>query len=585
MPGAVRCPSACRSDFPRGACVVSALLLLAGAAAAPAAAPRDELLRYVPDDVGFCFILQDFREQMKTLAASPFSEQLDKSPLGKAVASGQELKQLLELEKKVKQLLGLNPDELRDDILGDAVVFAFRPGPPGKPEQDEALVLVRARDEKKLRLLVDHVNEVQKKSGQLKSLDERAHNGVKYFRREEEKDVNYYQLSGPVLLFSAQESILKKALDRNRTSAADTEPPLARRLREAGLPRALFTAWINPRAFDDLLAARTAEAKVESDAAFLKNFAVYWKALDGAFVSLGIDKEFSLTVALQGRPDALPPAARKLFAGAAKPSELWTAFPENALVASAARLDFAALVEMLGDFMPKENRGAFQRQLNFGGGLGKDYLQDLGPDVGLALYAPAAGEKGWLPHAVFALRAAPGSDPTEPTDQGLVTLLNSFAVVAVVGHNQQHPEQPLELKRIRQGKREVQTLVGDKTFPPGVQPSLTLANGYLLLADSPETIRLIADALGKDRKAPEGDAVPLVQMSLKAWRAYLADQRKPLEQSMVERDKITEKEATARLDNLLGVLQFVDRVEISQRPAPGRTTLTISLQPAYPLTK
>jgi hypothetical protein len=79
--------------------------------------------------------------------------------------------------------------------------------------------------------------------------------------------------------------------------------------------------------------------------------------------------------------------------------------------------------------------------------------------------------------------------------------------------------------------------------------------------------------------------VPLVRVSLKAWRVYLADQRKPLEQSMVERDKITEKEAKERIDNLLGVLQFVDRVEISQRTAPGRTTITFSLQPAYPLKK
>ncbi len=74
-------------------------------------------------------------------------------------------------------------------------------------------------------------------------------------------------------------------------------------------------------------------------------------------------------------------------------------------------------------------------------------------------------------------------------------------------------------------------------------------------------------------------------MSFKDWRVYLEERRKPLEQSMVERDKITEKEAKERLDNLLGVLRFVDRLEISGRTAPGRMTLTIAVQPAYPLKK
>jgi hypothetical protein len=578
MPVAVR---PCRRGLSH---LAAAVLLLASAATATAATPRDELLRYVPDDVGFCFLLQDFRDQMKTLAASPFSEQLDKSPLGKAFAGAQELKKLVGLEKQLKDLIGLGPDELCADILGDAVVFAFRPGAPGKPEQDEALLLVRARDEKKLRKLVEHVNAAQKESGQLKSLDERAYNGMTYFRRQEPKETNYYHLRGPVLVFSGQEAILKRALDNNRTAVADAEPPLARRLREAALPRSVFTAWINPRAFDAQLAAQT-EAAVRTDAAFLKNFTRYWKALDGAFVALGTEKGFSLTVALQGRPDELPAAARKLCAEVARPSDLTAAFPDNALLAGAVRLDFAALVEMLGDFMTKENREAFGRQVSFGGVLGNNFLKDVGPDVGFAVFAPEPAEKSWLPHAAFALRLGPGPNPKQRTDQAIVVLLNSFAAVQVVAHNQQHPDETLDLAVIHQAKREVHTLSGDKVLPPGVQPSLTLAGGYLLLADSPETICRIADALGGERKAPPDDTVPLVQVSLKAWRHYLGDRRKALEQSMVERDKITEREAKERLDNLLGVLQFVDRLEISHCTARGWTTLTISLQPAYALKK
>src|SRR5260370_16475389 len=159
MPVVARYPCADRAFSFRGVWLAAGLLLLGCAATGSAASPRDELLRYVPEDVGFCFILQDFSGQMKTLAASPFSEQLDKSPLGKAFAGAKEMKQLLDLEKQLQNLIGLNSEELRDDILGDAVVFAFRPAPPGKPEKEEGLILVRARSEKKLQTLVDHIND------------------------------------------------------------------------------------------------------------------------------------------------------------------------------------------------------------------------------------------------------------------------------------------------------------------------------------------------------------------------------------------------------------------------------------------
>ena len=520
---------------------------------------------------------------MKTLAASPFCEQLTKSPLGQALAGSKEVKQLLDLEKQLKQLIGLSAEELADDIFGDAVVFAFRPAPADKPEQEQGLILVNVRDPKKLQALVDHLNAAQKKSGQLKSIDEREHNGVKYFRRAEQKETNYYHVRGSVFVFSGQEAMIAEALDHDRTTAA--EPVLARRLREAALPKALFTAWINPRAFDDQLTAKAKESTVEADAAFLKTFAVYWKALDGVFLALSVEKEFSLSVALQARTAELPTAARKLFGEAMKPGELAAAFSENALLATALRLDVPALVEVLGDFMTKENRDAFQKQTNLGGVLGKNFLKEVGPDVGLALYAPSPRDKGYLPHAVLALKVGPGSDPARPVDQAILSAFNSFALLAVLGHNQQHPDEPIEFAKVQQGPRDVHTLVSDKALPPGVQPSMSLASGYLLLADAPETIRQTADALAAARKAPADEAVPLVWLSLKDWRAYLKDRREALAQSMVEREKITNKEASDRLDGLLSVLQFADRLEISRRSAPGRTTVTIAVRPAYSLRK
>src|SRR5262245_35973659 len=112
-------------------CLVVLALLAGTASAAP---PRDELLRYVPDDVGLVFVLHDLRGQSANLAKSPFFAQFRDSPVGKTILGTNELNDLLQLEKQLKDMVGLSATELLEDVFGDASVFAYKPGPPGKPE-------------------------------------------------------------------------------------------------------------------------------------------------------------------------------------------------------------------------------------------------------------------------------------------------------------------------------------------------------------------------------------------------------------------------------------------------------------------
>src|SRR5262249_55075283 len=122
-----------------------ALLLLA-ALAAPlrAESPRDELLRHVPDDVGFCLIVTDARATSAPLADSPFAEQFRAPPAGQALGKSEELQKLAAVDQFFQQQLGIGWAGLRDDILGDAFVFAYRPGPPGKEKEEQELLLIRA---------------------------------------------------------------------------------------------------------------------------------------------------------------------------------------------------------------------------------------------------------------------------------------------------------------------------------------------------------------------------------------------------------------------------------------------------------
>src|SRR5207249_698653 len=121
----------------------------------------------------------------------------------------------------------------------------------------------RARNPQLLATLVERLNVAQQKAGDLEKLEERQHAGVKYFRRVEKKQVPYfYWINGPVLAVSPQEAMLQRAieLDKKAAAADKDSPPLARRLRQLGVDKAMLALWINPRAFDPELESRAGQA-------------------------------------------------------------------------------------------------------------------------------------------------------------------------------------------------------------------------------------------------------------------------------------------------------------------------------------
>jgi hypothetical protein len=564
----------------RFAWALGAVLAALPAARAGTAAPRDELLRFVPDNVGFCLVVQDLRGHAAALAASPFAEQLRRSPLWAALRNAAEVHQLNRVDQFLRKQLGVGWEQLRDDVLGDAVVFAFRPGPPGKPEQDRGLFLVRARSARVLAGVVDRLNAAQKDSGELKELAEREHKGVKYYRRTERKETNYYCLRGPVLIFSSQEEAVRSAIERNR-AAADPEPRVSSRLRELGIDKAFVALWVNPRAFDPAVTAR-AEDPADAGA---KAFAGIWKALDGLGLAVHLDRDLRLSLAVRARTAELPSSAKRFLAEASKPGELWRYFPEGALVALGARADLAALFELLSEFMNKPARDAVQADLNrtLGAVLGKNVVKEVlpavGPDWGLCVTAPPE-EKSWAPRVLFALRVAGGAGE-DPVDRAVLSALHSWAVLAVLAHNGKHPERPLRIRTLVADRHEVRYLDGKEIFPPGVRPAFALKAGYLVLASSPELIRAFGSAPGP---APAGP-VPLLRVSVKELRAYLKARREELAKALAEKEKTSKEQALTRIDSLRTNLEWLERLELHQRTSPGQVTFTLTVQPAKPLRK
>jgi hypothetical protein len=562
-------------------CLIPTLLLVAlFAGPAYSASPRDELLRLVPDDVAFCAVLQDLRDHYTALAGSPLFAELK-------AAKTPELAKLAELEKFLKQHLGTDFAQLRDDIFGDAFVFAFKPGPPGKPDQEQGIFLVRARNETVLTNLVDRLNKAQQALGELKSLEERKHNGVIYYARiEKNQPATFYVLRGPVLMFSPQEDMLRRAidLDRQAKSADDATPTITKHLRQLGADKAMFALWLNPRAFDAEIRQRAANAP-SGEVAFLKTFVRYWDALDGLVLSVAVPKDLELNLAVRVQPEKLSPAARRFLSEGSKPSALWSAFPRDVILATAGRCDVAALIELCGEFVDEETKRGIRDSLqqNAGPAIAKavhNLVATFGPDVGMYVAAPPSNA-GWFPEMLWAVRVRPGPDG-KPTEQPILDAINFFANLAVLDHNSKNADR-MTLKTVQQNDVEVKYFVNEKQFPPGLQPAYAIKDGFLVFASSPEVMRRFT--MRNAKPSDDNGEVPMYRLSMTAMRSYLKERREPIVAAIAEKHQIGKTEAASQVDNLMNALQFADTIELIQRPSDGQVILTLRIKPTQPLRK
>jgi hypothetical protein len=548
------------------------------------APPRDELLRLVPSDAGFCVVVQGLRDQAARLEKSPAVARLAKSPYGQAVRESPEAKRLAKLDEELRQNLNVSWAQLRDDILGDAVVLAYSPGPPGKPDAEVGLLLVHARRADLLAGLFDRLNDLQTKDGKLTGLDRREHRGQPYVvRHKKDEGDEFYFLRGPVLALTDQESALKAAIDRDKDAKpVDADVSIvAGRLKSLGVERDFVIWWLNPRAFDPAVTAKAAAAH-GAEGAFLRTFARYWSTLDGAAVSFTLGRDVSVNLALQAKTEALPASARKVLAETSRPSALWSSFPDNALFAAAGRVPWEPVAEAGGEFMTadakRDVRDTIERTI--GAILGKDVLpqllRHLGPEWGLCVTPPEPGEKGWLPSLIAVLRLRPGEGGV-PVEQRVLDGLDFAARFCVLGYNSQRAGQ-LRLRVEPQDGVDVRVIEGNH-LPPGLQPAFAWKGGYLVLASTPEAVRRFnPPSRSAELAAADGSEVPLMRLALQGWAGYLRAYRKPVAAYLADAYKVPAAEADARIDRLLQGLDLFDGVEVVQRTAPGKATITVRLK-------
>ncbi|MFL5341322.1 MAG: hypothetical protein ACJ8F7_14345 [Gemmataceae bacterium] len=558
---------------------LAAGIVLATVCASLPAAPPEELLRLVSEDSAFCVVVRDLRTHAADLESSPWLEAFRASKLGQTLAATPEAKQLNDVSQQVARQLRMDPVQLRDEVFGDAVVFAYQNALPGHPEREAGLILTWARDPKVAAQFIERLNEAQTQSAELKEVRRKTHQGRDYLQRAKAQGPDEYCcLHGSVLMFSQQESAILKAIDRDlQAPPVSAEPPaLARQL--AALNADGFAAvLLNPRAFDAELEQKL-KAAAESESAFLRAFQTCWKAVGAVALTVRLDKHLTIDLTAAVKEDALPAGVRRLVSAADKPNQLAGRFPTNSILSVVGRIDPAVLLDALGEFMSPEARQGMRQSLEqslapvFGKKPLPQSAEQVGPDWGLCVAPPAANSA--VPQVTVALRVRKGAE----AEQSLLEALDGVTTLIRFGYNANHPE-PIRVKTARQGEIEVKYLACDG-FPPGFQPAYAVKNGFLVVASSPTAVAAFGSGSLTAKSAP------IISLAFRQLDSYLSAHQADLVSWIAAGDKVSKDDAVRQIEYIRVGIELLDRLELSSdTPQPGRPRLSLRLSFTKPLKK
>lgn len=547
-----------------------------------AADPVAEVLRLTPPDTSLGLFVRDLRAHHAAVTSGPFLEAFRRTTVGKGMAGAPELAKVDEFARQLAQALGMDLSELRNDVFGDAVVFAYRNAGPEGAGQESAVIITWARNAKTAARMLDRLNEAQKKSGELQDLASLMHAGRTFYHRIKHTgkgpDEYYYQKDS-VVAFSQQAHAIRAVIDRDRDAPRGGTPPA---LARHATGNAFATLWLDPRSFDADLAVKLKSAD-GGEAAFLKTFQQIWKATDGIALTLRLEKHLEANLSLVTRTDDLPPALRRFAAAVKEPSALAGLFPSDALLAVSGRFDVAATLDILTEFMTPEARQSLKGSLeqSLGSVFGKSDVPQLpgrlGPDWGFCVTAPPADSKAVLPEFVAALRVRPGKEAGK-VEQSFLDAMDTVAALARVAYNAEHPK-PLRRAKGQFGETEVVYLMGEG-LPPGFQPAYALKDEFLFIATSPAAI----GRLGRIKGEPADDR--LAWASFRRLDRYLEQRADGLKQFITSQNKTTVEEAERQIAQLRAGLEMLDRLElVNESREAGQTKLTLRLHFTTPLRK
>jgi hypothetical protein len=343
----------------------------------PAPTPADALLRLVPPDAAVVVTVENLRDQASAFLKSRLAVDLMRLPAVRGWFASEKYQQFERSRGQIEALLGANMTELRDELLGDAVVLALRlpADPQGDASGARGILVVKVRDIALLKRLIHVVNSTQQESGELAGVAERQRAGTTYYIREFPPAANrppewYVTYPDGTFAFSNSESMIQSVVDRKAQghdsddggkAGGNIDSGLGGQPRftavQAKLPaRALARVFVDPRRLERLLTAQPRTTKPD-DVRVLAVLERYIAAVDFAGAALTWSHESIVIHSVETlKPSLLDPWLRHWISDSRRLDPAHFPVPPTAVAVATGHLDAVAVLDAIAQLVPDESR-------------------------------------------------------------------------------------------------------------------------------------------------------------------------------------------------------------------------------------
>ncbi|VTS03190.1 hypothetical protein [Tuwongella immobilis] len=545
------------------------LLLLCLIPSTLLAAPKDEMVAFVPKNHHFGIFLQDADTQLQRIAASPLGKSIIGSMPPKSWVESRDWEALQGIEKFVSQLFGHSFQEIASELLGTGAIVVFRDANESQKEGD-GLVLLWVKRPQVVQQWIQKVNAFQG----VKVRSEVIQPGFSMMIRETATGKDGYFLVGNILGMSSSLPLLRDSLDTAATPSRQIPKQWIERL---GATDAIFGTWLLPRAFDAQIAQQIATAR-ESERATLETLGRYWQGVDAIGLFLRLQPEPELVGTIVGRSEDVPNGGPQFLASFLPAVPLWANRPNDVLLELNSGFRWESIAALADELMPgeaaKKWRDGLQKELApiFGRQGWSEVLASIGPRWGLRVRSLPDRA---IPSICLAIELS-GGEQSDAVMNQLMPTLQYLATSLRISYNRTHPDRDQVITRtIRHEKLEIMTFQNEVGFPEGFRPGYALKDGYLVIGESPETI-IDFQATRGDTGSRDSEHV-LGLFALEAMRNHLKQHRKELPAWLAP--AAANPASGESLETVLNDLAGIRQVELGTRVTSQRGELFLRIRP------
>ncbi len=523
----------------------------------------DDLLKLVHRDAAICLHAPRPVGDWQRIQSSKFADRVTASPLFREWQGSPEFQSFTGIRSLVEQVLGKPLPQAAQELLGAGFVFAAYVVPGGEPD---GVLLQEAESEASISNLLAKLSTLTDPK-----TEELTHRQTVYERwdTKDGKTIHFVTF-GKVLALAESQALIQQVIDLRLDDQLDSSLAGREELIKAAKRRTdseVAAVYLSPRAWDSHVTADAESPQPLKDA---------WKHCRWLTMRLRYDDAPQFDIEADYDSSDSPESWTR-WTDLATSSQLPVErIPNNVLLAMSGLLDSPGLADLTQNTQPAEAKLPKEirqvRRMLSGLLLGLDPVNDLLPMLGprwMAYVVPRDMDadtvsKSFPVDMLFAIELQRGnvesndsdSDPAVALHNALGTGLNVLAAV----HNTRTSRQIAVVR---------QKSVGDVTIhwadPVALfRPAYAIADGYLLLASSPELCeQFIAKTPVRDGLAADfRNTLQFVVASSPAARKLLSTHEAWFTWR-ASKDKVPADEAARRLRHLDGFLQMLDSVWLS----------------------